>query len=107
MYGVHGVFAGLRAIRAAQRGNGQPSWAAQNALPPPPPKPPPEKPPPLLNPPPLQPDPEASERGAETNTWCISLAIRCMLLENITGLNAGYGVGETYQLGGSLTMPAK
>src|SRR6266849_5118422 len=58
---------------------------AQNALPPPPPKPPPEKPPPP--PPPLQPEPVELARGAETKTWCMSVAMLCMLLEKKIGLN--------------------
>lgn len=53
----------------------------QNAPPPPPPKPPPLKPPPEKPPPPLKPDPIELERGEDTNTWCISLAMLCMELE--------------------------
>src|SRR5439155_22845880 len=78
---------------------------AQNALPPPPPKPPPEKPPPP--PPPLQPEPVELARGAETKTWCMSVAMPCMLLEKKIGLNPIIPLGDAYHCGGSFTMPAK
>ena len=35
-----------------------------------------------------KPDPVELARGAETNTWCISLAMLCMELEKKIGLNA-------------------
>jgi hypothetical protein len=57
----------------------------QNALPPPPPKPPPEKPPPPPPPPP-KPEPLELARGAETKTWCMSLAMLCIELEKKIGL---------------------
>jgi hypothetical protein len=65
-------------------------WSAQqitgqNAPPPPPPKPPPEKPPPPPPKPPPKPEPPALERGAETNTWCMSLDMLLMELLNRMG----------------------
>ena len=67
----------------------------QKALPPPPPKPPPEDPPP-----PPKPEPLELERGAETNTWCMSDAMLCIELEKNTGLKPVIPLGETYQFGG-------
>src|ERR1700682_439331 len=76
----------------------------QNALPPPPPKPPPENPPP---PPPPKPEPLELERGADTNTWCMSDAMLRIELEKKIGLKPVIPLGETYQLGGFWMIPAK
>src|SRR5208282_3020157 len=81
-----------------------PSVAAQNAPPPPPPKPPPLKPPPP-KPPPLHPEPVLLARGAATNAWCASIAMACIEPAKKMGLNATYGVGPTYQLGGFCMIP--
>jgi hypothetical protein len=59
----------------------------QKAPPPPPPKPPPLKPPPPKPPPPLKPEPLELALGAETKTWCMSVAMLCIELEKNSGLN--------------------